>query len=617
MVRFESPWILAAIFVVAPFLYWWHRKSYADLAPRKARLALAARILGLLALLLALSKPVLLLANSERSILVLVDVSDSVPTSALESAWTSLEQWSKEAGREREIGLVLFGREPRLVRPPGPDPLVLDEALTKQLFHRRERESTIARIQELERSALGGTETEELTKARATLSEIDAWCARIGTDETNVEAALRLARGILPEEKRRRIVLASDGNANRGALERELVELERSAFSVHTLLLPHDSAPEVIAEDLYLPAEAQVKAPFDLEVAIDANSAGKAEVKLYRNKYLVSTSEVELRQGRNLLQLPRVRLEEGFHEFEAVVKADADTQLENNVARGAVRVAGRPKVLLVERAEQEARYIEEALRAEEIEVEVRPEGGLPRDLGDLLNYDVLILSDVPAQSFAPGAMDAVETYVRDMGGGLVMLGGEASFGLGGYYRTPIEDALPVRMPIKKNVEKPNLSLALVIDKSGSMEGSKIDLAKEAAISSAEVLKKNDRFGVVAFDSRPEWVCPMTDSGEVATIRSTIARLVAGGGTNIYPALYEAYQALLSEDAKLKPSSCSPMVRPRAPATTRSSATSPRTASPSPLWGSATERTRSSSGTWLRGAAASTSSRTTSRASRRS
>ncbi len=551
MVQFENPWILAVLAILVPYLIWWHRKSYADLAPRKAQLALGLRILGLLALLLALSKPVLLLENSDRSVLVLVDVSDSVPTSALESAWASLEQSSLEAGRDREIGLVLFAREPRLVRLPGPDPLVLDEALTQKLFHRRERERAIARIQELERSTLGTLESEELARTHSALAEIDAWRARIGTDETNVEAALRLARGILPEEKRRRVVLASDGNANRGAIEREIVELERNAFSVHTLLLAHDSAPEVIAGDLFLPTEAQVKAPFDLEVAIDANMAGKAEVKLYRNKYLVSTSEVELREGRNLLQLPRVRLEEGFHEFEAVVKADADTLLENNVARGAVRVAGRPKVLLVERAEQDARYLEEALRGEEIEVEVRPEGGLPRDLGDLLNYDVLVLSDVPAQSFAPGAMDAVETYVRDMGGGLVMLGGEASFGLGGYYRTPIEDALPVRMPIKKNVEKPNLSLALVIDKSGSMSGSKVELAKEAAISSAEVLKKNDRFGVVAFDSRPEWVCPMTDSSEVAMIRSTIARLIAGGGTNIYPALYEAYQALLSEDAKLK------------------------------------------------------------------
>jgi uncharacterized membrane protein len=294
-----------------------------------------------------------------------------------------------------------------------------------------------------------------------------------------------------------------------------------------------------------------VKAPFQAELALSATQGGKARVKIYRNKFLVSDEEIELVQGRNLLELPRVALEEGFHEFEAVVEGEHDSVLENNVARAAVRVAGRPKVLLVERREEDARALAEALAGQEIEVEVRPEAGAPESIEDLLNFDVVVLSDVPAEAFSPEGMEAVKTYVREMGADLVMIGGEKSFGLGGYYRTPIEDALPVRMPIKKNVEKPNLALALVIDKSGSMGGEKIEIAKESAIATAEVLQKNDRFGVVAFDSAFEWICPMTDSSEAAAITSFIARLVPGGGTNIYPALYEAWQALLQEDAKLK------------------------------------------------------------------
>jgi uncharacterized membrane protein/uncharacterized protein YegL len=260
---------------------------------------------------------------------------------------------------------------------------------------------------------------------------------------------------------------------------------------------------------------------------------------------------VDLKPGRTILDVPSIRLEEGFHEFEAVVVAKDDTIFENNVARGAVRVSGRPKVLVIERDVREARHLEEALAAEEIDVEVRPPTGAPRELNDLLNYDVLVLSDVPADTMTLSQMELIKRYVREMGGGLIMLGGEHSFGLGGYYRTPVEDALPVRMPIRKNIEKPNLALVLVVDKSGSMGGAKIELAKEASIASAEVLRETDGFGLVAFDSLAEWIVPMTDATDAEAITDAVARLVAGGGTNIYPALYEAYQALLDSEAKLK------------------------------------------------------------------
>ena len=553
MIQFESPlWFLALVPLV-PFLTYCAHKSYADLQRRRSLQALALRLVGLALVVLGLTRPVLLLENSERVVLYLIDVSESAPTASLESAWQELSAHAAARDDGESVGVVLFAGHPRLVVAPTAGELTLTDALRRKLFHQREKRALEERVGWLERNELDATQQAELDEARAHLAEIGAWCADLGTDETDLEAACRLARGLLPVEARRRIVVVSDGLESRGELVPELAELARAGISAHARLLPHDEQPEVVAEDVFLPVEAQVKAPFTVEFAVASNRAGSATVHFYRNKFKVREEQVELRVGRNLFALDRLRLEEGFHEFECRVDAPdgADTRLENNVARGVVRVSGRPKVLLVEREEREARYLEEALSGEEIEVEVRPAAGLPTELNDLLNYDVLMLSDVPANEFQPGAMEAVKTYVREMGGGLVMLGGEQSFGLGGYYRTPIEDVLPVKMPIKKNVEKPNLALVLVIDKSGSMGGTKMDLAKEAAIASAEVLKGNDRFGVVAFDARAEWITPMTHSSETATIVSTIARLMAGGGTNIYPALQEAWQALRDEDAKLK------------------------------------------------------------------
>lgn len=550
--QFESPawyWALAAL---VPLVLFWHAKSYADLRRGRQGVATALRLLGLLCVVTALARPVLMLANSDRTVLFLIDVSDSVRAEALEAAWTEVEAATAALQRGESAGVVLFGGAPKLFVAPQRDALELDDDLRWRIFHARSADEARARIAALERGTLDGAALAELETLQARLAELDAHRLELRTDESDLEAALRLARGLLPLESRRRVVLVSDGNANRGDVLRELTELERAGVSTHVRPIRAGDAPEVVAAELYAPTEAQVKAPFEVEAAFDASVATTATVRVYRNKYLVSTVEgVALAQGRTLLALPKVRLEEGFHEFEVQVAPELDTVLENNVARAVVRVAGRPKVLLVEREERDARWLEGALRGEEIDVEVRPATGVPATLGELLDYDVLVLSDVPASAFQPGAMEAVKTYVREMGGGLVMIGGEQSFGLGGYYRTPVEDALPVKMPIKKNVEKPNLALALVIDKSGSMLGHKIELAKEAAIAAAEVLKETDRFGVVAFDGASEWIAPMTDSSDLAAITGYIARLAAGGGTNIYPGLYDAFQALQEEDAKLK------------------------------------------------------------------
>ena len=554
MIQLEQPlWLL--LLLGLPLLWLPHRQSYADLSPERARAALVARALGLSLLALALARPVVTLRSQEQALLFLVDVSESVPSEALEARFAEVAAQTQELSREQRAGLILFAQRPRLVVPPRRAPLALDAALRPLLLHARERERLRQRKQALERGELDAAAQGELAQVEADLARVERWREELGVEATDPAAACRLARGALPRGVRRRLVFLSDGNANRGDLLQELEALRREGVPLDALPLRLErERPELIAEELRAPAEARVQAPFDLELVTRASAATKARVTVYRNKFQVSTREVELRAGRNVLSIPRLQLDEGFHEFEAVITpldAAQDTRIENNVARGAVRVEGRPKVLIVEREPREARYLEEVLRAEEIEVELRPPQGTPSELNDLLGYDVLVLSDVPSEVMDRRQMELIKRYVKELGGGLIMLGGEKSFGLGGYYRTPIEEALPVKMPIRKNVEKPNLALALVIDKSGSMSGEKIQLAKEAAIASAEVLKATDEFGVVAFDSLAEWICPITPATERDAIVTTVARLEPGGGTNIYPGLYKAYQALLDSRAKLK------------------------------------------------------------------
>jgi uncharacterized membrane protein len=86
----------------------------------------------------------------------------------------------------------------------------------------------------------------------------------------------------------------------------------------------------------------------------------------------------------------------------------------------------------------------------------------PKTIEELKKYDVVILSDIPADTLLllPGRyppykvplgsnrLKLIETYVKE-GGGLIMIGGWGSFtglhGIARYYDTPIEMALPVTL----------------------------------------------------------------------------------------------------------------------------------------------------------------------------
>ena len=152
-----------------------------------------------------------------------------------------------------------------------------------------------------------------------------------------------------------------------------------------------------------------------------------------------------------------------------------------------------------------------------MQVDVRPPRGAPESLAELQNYDLFILSNVPATSLSLRQMEVARTYVQDLGGGLMMLGGDQSFGLGGYYKTSLEEILPVRSDFEKEKEKPSLALMLVIDKSGSMGGEKIEMAKEAARAAVELLGPSDKVGVLAFEGENFWISemhPATDKGFV-------------------------------------------------------------------------------------------------------
>ena len=210
----------------------------------------------------------------------------------------------------------------------------------------------------------------------------------------------------------------------------------------------------------------------------------------------------------------------------------------------------RRRVLLVESAPRPAGRLARALRSGRIDVECRQPDELPESANELEPYDLVVLSNVPAAAIER-QMDALESYVRDSGGGLIVVGGDQAFTAGGYRQTTLEKILPVVCVADRQHERPSLALVLVIDRSGSMEGEAMDLAKEATRGAVRMLGTADQVGVMAFEDNSRWVTPLQPCADKGRVLAAIDTIVAGGGTDLYSALDKAYLALDETFAELK------------------------------------------------------------------
>jgi uncharacterized membrane protein len=365
---------------------------------------------------------------------------------------------------------------------------------------------------------------------------------------TNIAAALEVAAAAIPPSHVPRIVLLSDGNETAGnAVQAAL----RGAVPVSTVPLPVRTDPEVQVSDVNVPARVREGEPFFVEVVIDSNHDDEGEVEVFRGAHKVVSERVKVKIGENKFRFRQQITSERLVEFTARVKGFKDKILDNNVARGLVYSSGKPRILLADSDPRQAKHLAVALEQEGIKVDTRPPRGIPDSLSDLQNYELLILSNVPATAMTTRQMNNIRTYVQDLGGGLIMLGGDQAFGLGGYYKTTVEEILPVRSDFEKEKEKPSLALALVIDKSGSMGGVKIEMAKDAAKAAVELLGAKDKVGVLTFDADYYWVAEVQTAANKGQILDRLSAIEAGGGTVMGPPMEAACDALQNTAAKLK------------------------------------------------------------------
>lgn len=502
--EFLQPECLYA-FVVLPLILWAFVRSLVDLPKRQMWASLMVRLVILTLLIMSLAGLNLRSATREVFVVFAVDESLSVGETGAAFARQFIAEATASETSDR-FAEISFARTPKLAN-------------------------------------------DNLQESNDDVDDSD-WAS-----QTNMQSAIEIALAAIPAEFVPHVVLLSDGNETVG---NAMAATAASGRRISTVPLDTRTQPELQVSAVNVPYEVADGSPFSVEVVVDANHEDEAIIEVFRGDYRIQAERVFLSIGENRFTFPdqvdrpaqytaRIsRPQDGLDQ-----EAFRDTLLDNNSASGLVYTSGKPRLLLIERFPETAQPLQWALSEEGIHVDVRPPQAVPEALNELQDYDVVALSNIPANELSLPQMDVLRTFVRDVGGGLIMLGGDESFGLGGYYKTIIEDVLPVRSDFEKEKEKPGLAMVLVIDKSGSMGGQKLELAKDAARGTVELLGEKDQIGVIAFDGMPYWVSPMTSASQKSTVIDRIAAIELGGGTTLYPAMQEAFRALQAVSAKLK------------------------------------------------------------------
>jgi Ca-activated chloride channel homolog len=500
-------WLGLICFV--PFLWLVRGTSLVDMSRLQQAISVGVRALILIGIAGALARPSMTSFEQRVCTVFVVDVSDSISDDQIHAARETVDKaW--QARGQNEVKLVTFAERPMAV------PLAKDAT----------------RVPELVRH----------TGKRA-------------GESSDLQAAVQHAYGLFPPNLLRRIVLVSDGNETSGDVLAESYRAASKGIKLHTARLPERKQKEVLVRSLVPPKEVRMGAPFDLAVEIYSTHKEKVTLTLYKDEFingLDGRKSVDLEPGRNEVKFKSMVQEAGTVSYRLVMSdVKHDTWKSNNTATATLPVFGRPKVLYVEGEPIYASYLQRALDAEKIDVTVRGPYGVPSSLAELQKFDLLIVSDVPAMYVGLSQMAAIQAYVRDLGGGFIMTGGQNSFGAGGYYGTMIEKILPVRFDTEKKRDQPSLAMALIIDRSGSMTGQKLELAKDAAKATTELLGASDLISVVCFDTTPYVVVRLQRAANRLRILNDISRIQATGGTSIKPALQEGYNQLQGASAKVR------------------------------------------------------------------
>jgi len=502
-IQFTSPHWLWLLLPGVIWILWLAIKSDAQLSPWRRWLVTTIRLVVLMCLLVALAGLQWKKPKEGVNVFFLLDRSQSVSPEQQERAQKFVNEAVKEKKIEDKGGVILFG---------------------------------------------AGASIESMPSTTPQLNQVQAV---VPPERTDLSAAIRLGAAALPEHGQKRLVVLSDGNENLGNAMSAVLAAKPQGVTVDVVPLSLSRGGDVSVQKLTVPSKLKVGQAFDVKILINSDGEKNAAVRLFRNDQLLGEQSVQLATGKNLFAFPQKLDEAGFYSYQVQVDVADDTIPQNNRATTFANIRGDPVVLLVSADMEQDQTLAAALRSSKLVVKHVPIERFPETLAEMQSYDSIFISNLAAGDLTSNMLKLLESAVRDFGVGFVCVGGDQTYAAGSYRGTPLETILPVEMELSSKKVLPPGALVLVIDKSGSMAGEKMEMVKAAAIGAVRALGDSDYIGVVAFDGQPFVVAELQKAGNKVPLERAISGIDAGGGTAMYPPMVKAFEMLHEAKASLK------------------------------------------------------------------